>query len=481
MGSIKTPPMGWPKQYTLKTNDPLAQDCVTIVCFSISGRLDVNILEQKHKEMVANWPVLGGELLTSTTPYQMSTGKTVDFKHRTINSKLKDVVPMDHELSTEEVEGTEPLVRPYRTGEGILSVPELAFDTVSTLNLKVGTLFALRATILEDATILAFKFSHFFLDGEGYYQVIRQYNNLLRGKQMPKGVPPPCIETPMSRLISGVDTIATSDLDSGGREFTKNCWQIGLGTFVRAIGRYMWDEIAPMFGLGTRGVEKHVYLPQKMISELQIACQNEVDQLSSGEDRVLISKNDVVSAWCLKRIFYSLPDARQVDMGYAFNYSDRIQREDSSGIYFQGHYYAINIPISSNAELKKASLAQVAARIRRAVIIAKQPSVIRENLKYVESVQTEKIIPVPPGGDREGYTLMSSWTKFPFEKFDWQPALVDKSGTGKVLFTNSRIILPMNIFVKPKILTFGDARGGIWVQMMGLPEHWAGFDDIKGN
>lgn len=109
----------------------------------------------------------------------MTTGSRVDFKHRAITAKLQDVSPLDFELTKTEREGNKPIIRPYRTGDGVLDVTCLFFDTLSTLNLVVGSLFAIRVTLLKDATIVTFKFSHFFVDGEGCYDIVRQYNDLL--------------------------------------------------------------------------------------------------------------------------------------------------------------------------------------------------------------------------------------------------------------------------------------------------------------
>lgn len=55
----------WPKEYTLLSNDPLAQDCVILINLSVSGRLSVEKLEKTHKALVERWPTLGGELITS--------------------------------------------------------------------------------------------------------------------------------------------------------------------------------------------------------------------------------------------------------------------------------------------------------------------------------------------------------------------------------------------------------------------------------
>ncbi|KAF3174865.1 hypothetical protein EYR41_002199 [Orbilia oligospora] len=481
MGSLgtQTAKVEWPNEYTLQTNEPLGQDCITCVCLSISGRLDPGLLEQKHCELVKNWPVLGGDLVTSKFPYHMTTGSRVDFKHRTIDAKLRDATPIDFELAKTEREGNKPIIRPYRTGDGVLGVTDLFFDTLSTLNLVVGSLFAIRVTLLEDATIIAFKFSHFFVDGQGCYDIVHQYNDSLWGKELPKGILPPGIDKKLSEMITGEDTTPVDPPEAGGWEYIRNWCQVGLAGFARIIAQGIYQDYAAKFGLTEPGVEKHIYLPPRFISELQDSCQRELDDLANETgEQVRLSKIDVVNAWWTKRIYSSFRDSLFLSMGYAFNFSDRIQK-DPSEKYFQGHYFGLYVPLGTVGEMKTQSLAQIALRIRKHVAVAKQPSVIRDNLEYLESIQGQKVIPLPKGGDSEGAPLFSSWNKFSFEKLDFSPALEAGSGTGKVLFNNSRIVLPLNIFWKPKLLFFNDLDGGIWCQSMQLPSHWKGFEDIN--
>ncbi|KAK6519213.1 hypothetical protein TWF281_003049 [Arthrobotrys megalospora] len=480
MGSLEpTTATEWPQEYTLKTNEPLAQDCITFVCLSISGRLDLGLLEEKHRELVRHWPVLGGEMVTKKFPYRMTTGSRIDFKHRTMEAKLRDVSPLDFELTATERGGNKPVIRPYRTDGKALAITDLFFDALSTLNLVIGSLFAIRVTLLQDATIIAFKFPHFFVDGEGCYDIIHTYTDLLWGREIPRAVPPPGIHKKLSEMISGEDTVQVDPPEKGGWEYVRNWCQVGLTGFATVIARAIYQDYAAKVGLTEPGIEKHIYLPQKFIQELQVSCQKEVDGLSkeTGEN-IRLSKMDVVNAWWVQRIYSGFRDSLFVSMGYAFNFSDRIQK-DPSEKYFQGHYFGVYLPLGTVGEMKAKSLAQLALQVRKHVAVVKQPSVIKDNLEYLESVQGQKLIPVPKGGNREGAPLFSSWNRFPFEKLDFSPAVEAGSGTGRVLFNNSRIVLPMNIFWKPKLLFFNDADGGIWCQSMQLPSHWQGFSDIN--
>ncbi|KAK6358805.1 hypothetical protein TWF730_008124 [Orbilia blumenaviensis] len=481
MGSLGQIVVQWPQEYTLKTNEPLAQDCVTFVCLSISGRLNPALLEEKHRELVKHWPVLGGDLVTNKTPYHMTTGSRVDFKYRTVEPKLKDVSPLDFKLTPAEFSGDKPLIRPYRTGDGILGMADLFFDTLSASNLAVGSLFAIRVTLLQDATILAFKFSHFFVDGEGCYDIIHHYNELLLGGELPKGVPPPGIEKKLSEMITGEDTGQVAAPEHGGWEYIRNWCQVGLAGFVRVIAQGIYQEYAVKLGLTEPGVEKHIYLPPKFIQGLQNSCQKEIDQLAkeTGENFKL-SKLDVVNAWWVKKIYSSSRESLFLSLGYALNFSNRIPKNFGEK-YFQSHYIALYIPLGTVGEVKRESLAQLALKIRKHVTVAKQPSVVKDNLEFLESIQGQKIIPLPKGGESEGAPLFSSWNRFPFEKLQFGAALEPGSapGLGKVLFNNSRIILPLNISWKPKVLFFNDSNGGMWCQCMQLSSYWRDFEDIS--
>ncbi|KAK6348733.1 hypothetical protein TWF718_006520 [Orbilia javanica] len=413
----------------------------------------------------------------------MTTGSRVDFRHREIASKLHTVSPLDFELTATEREGNKPVVRPYRTGDGFLDITELSFDSTSRSNLIVGSLFAIRVTLFEDATVIAFKFSHFFVDGEGCYDIVCQYNNLLWGRKLPKAVPPPGINNSLSKMITGEDTVPVDPPEAGGWEYIRNWCQFGLADLFKTVAQGIYQNYAAKFGVVELGVERHIYLPSKFIQELQDSCQKEIDQLrkGNGEGIIKLSKIDVMSAWWIKqRIYSSFRDSLFLSVGYAFNFSDRVEK-DPTEKYFQGHYFGLYIPLGTVGEVRAQSLAMIALKIRNHVAVAKQPSVIRDNLDYLESTQGRKILPLPKGGDSEGAPLFSSWNKFPFEKLDFSPALnIDTGlGTGKVLFNNPRIALPLNISWKPKLLFFNDVDGGVWCQSMQLPSHWKGFEDIN--
>lgn len=165
-------------------------------------------------------------------------------------------------------------------------------------------------------------------------------------------------------------------------------------------------------------------------------------------------------------------------MGYGFNYSNFIRPDVRDKRYFHNHYYGMRVPFGTVGNMQNMSLAQMAAQVRRSVIASRDPNVIKENLEFVEEVQTQKILPLAADGHADGAPVFSSWTRFPFQNFDFSPAIEASSGTGKTLFNNAHVELPLSVLWKPYYIFHADPSGGIWCQSTQLPSHWKGFEDI---
>lgn len=58
------PSSKFPEQYSLLTNNNLTKDIAIFVGLVVAGVLDVGILETKAQELVAQWPLLGGKIVT---------------------------------------------------------------------------------------------------------------------------------------------------------------------------------------------------------------------------------------------------------------------------------------------------------------------------------------------------------------------------------------------------------------------------------
>jgi hypothetical protein len=53
-----------PEKYALLSGNPMAGETSTVfVGLVVRGVLDVKVLEQKAKDLIAKWPVLGGKLV----------------------------------------------------------------------------------------------------------------------------------------------------------------------------------------------------------------------------------------------------------------------------------------------------------------------------------------------------------------------------------------------------------------------------------
>lgn len=55
-------------QYTAKTNNALTKDCTVFVGLIVDKVLDVETLHRAAKELITQWPILGGDLITNVHP-----------------------------------------------------------------------------------------------------------------------------------------------------------------------------------------------------------------------------------------------------------------------------------------------------------------------------------------------------------------------------------------------------------------------------
>jgi hypothetical protein len=56
--------LAFPTAYIPQTNDGNSKDATIFVGLAVRGRLDKKLLEDKAKELIQRWPVLGGSIET---------------------------------------------------------------------------------------------------------------------------------------------------------------------------------------------------------------------------------------------------------------------------------------------------------------------------------------------------------------------------------------------------------------------------------
>jgi len=126
------------------------------------------------------------------------------------------------------------------------------------------------------------------------------------------------------------------------------------------------------------------------------------------------------------------------------------------------------------------SLTPIASRIRRMVLINKQPSQVLRNLQYHEANPDWIKGPINPMKD-EYFPMMTSFTFAGFNSdLDFSKALVsrvkkDKDDQGKVVFTHPFICTPFSAGVDPYIVSMKDGKGGYWLRSVIDEGGWNGI------
>ncbi|KAI5776256.1 hypothetical protein EDC01DRAFT_715175 [Geopyxis carbonaria] len=473
----------FPDQYSLLTNNNLTKDVTIFVGIVVSGVLNVEILESKAQELVTEWPLLGGKLVTKTVPYSFTTGDALDFKHRSIDLALEEFSP----ISFLDVEKTQdrPSYRDFSSGS---SGDELFhFESLKPLNLTVDTLFTLRVTLLKDATLLGFRMPHQLCDGQSVYDVVKAYSHLIAGKPISRIVLPPDVKTPLSALVEGSDSLPENVRKNAPFVHPAENFAVGVSPLVKYIGHALLGVASAKIGWGEGERERYIHLPGELVQTWRRECQEELDKaaLSGGLGDgagLELTKNDVITAWFLKCAYHKTPaDDGPVDLMYNFNYRPALKAPEADTTYLHNSYYNIRTNWPSLREFKEASLARVALAVRLSVVRNKQPSAVRNTLEFWEENIANTIAPGPPGCRLSFLPFFSAWTTFEYNGMDFSAALINKTEQdssnmqGKVIFTHPYAALPMGMTVKPFAISLKDGRGGYWLRSNVLKSGWEGY------
>lgn len=207
------------------------------------------------------------------------------------------------------------------------------FDSMRAFNRLNDTLFALRVTVLKDATLLGFRVAHHFCDGEGLYDIIKAYCDIIWDRPIPDLILPPDTKVPLSSLVQGKDSLPENvDEDIRLPHPSKN-FAFGFRSLLLVIGYIFLRLFAGWLGILPSSEWKYIHLPKGIVEGWRDECQKELDEdASKGRLRegagVELTKNDVITAWFLKVILNpstpSLLIAKEQYIRLRFSMSHRI-------------------------------------------------------------------------------------------------------------------------------------------------------------
>ncbi|TFK35478.1 hypothetical protein BDQ12DRAFT_668565 [Crucibulum laeve] len=458
----------FPEQYSVLTSNNMTQDAGTYCGLVVSGVLDVAMLETKHRELVSLWPVLGGKLVTTTQPYSFTTGNTVDFGSRQLSCSVYDL----HLPNLRDTSSDKPTYITLNPDVDDL----FHYDTIPFFNI-VEQLFTLRVTVLNDATLLAFRVPHHFADGRSTFDIIEAYCNLISGKPIARITLPPHV--PLSTMVHGRDELPPSVPANAPFIHPAENFTTGALSYVSFVGKVIYKVLAPKLGIDEPNEEKYIHLPASFVLDLQSTSQIQLDQAAKlGELKegvgLTLTKNDVITAWLLRRSYAHVPadSSTPFDLIYNFNYRQAlIQPEAGTNFIFNG-FYNLRAHFTSIGELKTIPFYRVALAIRLCCIRNKQPSAVRTSLEFWEKNRSSRLSLAGPY-QLDNLPNVSPWTTFGYNELDFSSALrYGEKGNGKVVLTVPCSMLPMRMMMKPFIMLMKDGQGGYWARVNLFKSWW---------
>jgi len=301
--------------YTPITNSNNAKDVTVCVGLVISGRLDSEKLLRGAFDLVAKWPLLGGSivqnvrvyreawppstqwmLMWKTSPWSFATGNKVDFRSRTVDKAV-------HEIFGVPFWEKSPAGLSYiHQATDSRAVDKLFhFDNYRAYDARIDGMVSIRATTLEDATLLGFRCSHYLVNAATLCEIIQAYCDILADRPIPELVWPPDSQPnqPLSDLVAidGRDSKARHDPIPEDNlvtwaDFNRIGAWAALPMLWTTIVTVLLSWLLKSYALE----ERFMYIPAITVEKMRAEAQRKVKGFAR------LSRLDVISAWFLKVI-----------------------------------------------------------------------------------------------------------------------------------------------------------------------------------
>ena len=287
--------------------------CTIFLGLVISGRLSPELLKDAALTLISQWPELGGYIDSSTTPATIhpdATGGSFDFKARRLEGKTlaSTALPCPNEKSTTE-KPEAPQFYPIDAKE---AEPLFHFESMDSMGRVPKNIFALRATVLDDATLLGFRLPHMFSDGEGTCEVVKAFATVLSEGQLPKLTKRPSTISlalnlrPATNGSTGKQAQAQVKVQEYADKVgaSKQSWmdfRLGVMGFLNYITRGLICGISESMVKNNKPQHMLVKLPGPFVASLKAKA---IEDLTSADGKTSadISTNDAISAYLLQVI-----------------------------------------------------------------------------------------------------------------------------------------------------------------------------------
>ncbi|KAL3465680.1 hypothetical protein BJX64DRAFT_285286 [Aspergillus heterothallicus] len=449
--------MASPEQTKYICSSAMSLPFMVNVGLVVDDVLDAAILRHKYAQLVRLWPLLGGKFLKKLDMRRFQCGSTIDFAERTVRKDLAWFLPFSWR----------PGSAPRIIFEDLRSVDEkFLFDAPSSST----STSKLRVTILNDATLLCFSFSHSLCDGQSAFDIIRAYCDLLSNKPIPKFVlPPDATGKRMSDLVRKATTEPLPIQPEQDIFVTKH------STVLKFQVKYLLLRLGEMVGLSPKLTHRTVHLPGTWIDNIRSRAQKELEV--SGEHLGMhLTRNDIIVALYLKMVYGpKKPNNEPVDYIGPINYRQLLEPSEPD-TYYTHNSITFLLCQFSEREIQVESITKIAAKIRLATIRYRHPASIRREIRRFEDTVLAPAMQDSRGGVKWGVPMLSPWTTFDYTSLDFSGASCQSTRRPSVVFVNGNTPLTLGRLPSPFAINQKDGLGGYWLRGANTQRGWEAFD-----
>ncbi|KAL4901201.1 hypothetical protein BDW74DRAFT_86715 [Aspergillus multicolor] len=451
-----------PRELSSISSIPLTLD--VNIGLVVDDVLDPSTLLEKWAQLTRCSPVMGGLLQSKTNTRKFIRGSLVDFDSRTLNDTLDSILPFSWHGQS----------RPSILHENISDIDD-KFLFHATSDPK--PVCFLRATILNDATLLCFSFVHSLFDGQSCFDIIHFFCDLLSDKPIPKlTLSPDMTGIRMSELIR--DANITEEEPRLPRE---NVFITSRLSQLKLYAKALVETTVALLTKSEKLTQKLIHLPGPWVDEVRASAQKELDMdLDDEYPGVELTRNDIIAALYLKMVYSSKrkkPSNDPVDFYGPLNYRSLLERPEDGTYYTHNGIITLRCPFSEH-EIQDASISQIAEKIRLTTTQYKRSAVVKSELRANENrVLAPAIMPIR-GSIQRSVPYITPWTTFQYADLDFSGASTRKAGRkASVIFVNPHLRL-FNGQEQPtfSLTTLKDRSGGYWLRGSNTASGWEAFE-----
>ena len=325
---------------------------------------------------------------------------------------------------------------------------------------------AIRATFLQDATLLNFTMPHSVVDAHSLFDVVCAFCALLKNDPIHKiQLPPDVRGIQMSRLVrddvQGEKQPIDSDCQASYNDH-RQTWRPNLYSITKVCGNNFKTEFLTSKLGFSKMQDTLICIPQKWLDTARKECMRERDlDESLGNITTQLSKNDTMIAWFLKLLFGHESQRESIDLLCPLDIHAFTKQEESEAPYLHNDFSTPRCHFTA-AELKKNPNHWIANRVRNTLLSYRNAASARDYWRFLEDSASKIKMPNSTGQS----VYVTSWAAFDFANLDFSGATAhgDSMSRPPVLFLCPKVSGRLLSVVDGFFVSWKDANGDFWIR-----------------